>query len=64
MRSSDAADPSLGPGLAYFVKSDEYLAHLSKYVDQEEVHFASGLKLSPSLTSSRLATVLGLLPFG
>jgi hypothetical protein len=39
MRSSDAVDPSLGPGFAYFVKSDEYLAHLAKYVDQDEVCF-------------------------
>ncbi|KAF8223547.1 hypothetical protein L208DRAFT_1316269 [Tricholoma matsutake] len=37
MRSSDAVDPSLGPGFAYFVKSNEYLAHLSKYIDQDEV---------------------------
>lgn len=37
--ASNAVDPSLGPGFAYFVKSDEYLAHLSKYIDQEEVCF-------------------------
>jgi hypothetical protein len=37
LRSSDERDPSLGPGFAYFVASDGYLEHISKYVDQDEV---------------------------
>ncbi|KAG6905794.1 hypothetical protein DXG01_000684 [Tephrocybe rancida] len=35
--SSDAKDPSLQPGFAYFLESDEYLRHLAKYVDHDEV---------------------------
>ncbi|KAG6823931.1 hypothetical protein H0H92_008575 [Tricholoma furcatifolium] len=38
LRSSDEKDPSLGPGWAYFVGSDEYLRHISQYVDQDEVN--------------------------
>ncbi|KAF7362033.1 CxC2 domain-containing protein [Mycena venus] len=30
-------DPTLGPGFAYMVTNDEYLEHLSKYVDQDEI---------------------------
>jgi hypothetical protein len=37
MRSSEDKDPALGPGFAYFVHSDDYLQHLSKYMDQDEV---------------------------
>jgi hypothetical protein len=35
--SSRADDPTLGPGWAYMVASDEYLQHLSQYVNQDEV---------------------------
>ncbi|RDB28096.1 hypothetical protein Hypma_001549 [Hypsizygus marmoreus] len=35
-------DPLLGPGLAYFVRSDEYLAHVEKYVDQAEISHCVG----------------------
>ncbi|KAJ7609963.1 hypothetical protein FB45DRAFT_982292 [Roridomyces roridus] len=35
--SSRDKDPSLGPGFAYVVANDQYLAHLSKYVDEDEI---------------------------
>ncbi|KAF4580678.1 hypothetical protein EYR40_007289 [Pleurotus pulmonarius] len=37
LRSTDGRDPALGPGWAIFVGGDAYFAHLSNYVDQEEV---------------------------
>ncbi|KAG6912525.1 hypothetical protein DXG01_014015 [Tephrocybe rancida] len=42
LHSSDDKDPSLGPGFAYFVASNEYLEHLSKYVDQDEISHCVG----------------------
>lgn len=45
LRASDAKDPTLGPGWAYFVANDAYLKHLSKYVDQDEVRFFYFIKL-------------------
>ncbi|KAJ6527224.1 hypothetical protein DFH09DRAFT_1328189 [Mycena vulgaris] len=35
--SSREVDPTLGPGFAYMVASDEYLTHLAKYVDEDEI---------------------------
>lgn len=37
MVSSDARDPTLGQGWAYFVNKPEYLEHVKKFVDTEEV---------------------------
>ncbi|KAL0948665.1 hypothetical protein HGRIS_010468 [Hohenbuehelia grisea] len=42
LRSSDKRDPSLNPGFAYFVADDVYLAHLSKYITQEEISHCVG----------------------
>ncbi|KAG6835012.1 hypothetical protein H0H93_005636, partial [Arthromyces matolae] len=39
LRSTDAKDPSLQPGFAYFVSSDEYLRHLSNYIHKDEACF-------------------------
>ncbi|KAF8176874.1 hypothetical protein K438DRAFT_1588036 [Mycena galopus ATCC 62051] len=36
-RSSREKDPTLGPGWAYMVANDEYLRHLAKYVDEDEI---------------------------
>ncbi|KAJ7065998.1 hypothetical protein B0H15DRAFT_743445, partial [Mycena belliarum] len=35
--SSREADPTLGPGFAYMVANDDYLKHLAKYVDEDEI---------------------------
>ncbi|KAJ6514716.1 hypothetical protein DFH09DRAFT_1332844 [Mycena vulgaris] len=35
--SSREVDPMLGLGFAYMVASDEYLTHLAKYVDEDEI---------------------------
>lgn len=37
MVSSDARDPTLGQGWAYFVNKPEYIEHVKKFVDSEEV---------------------------
>jgi len=39
MRSSEAADPGLHTGLAYFVKNEPYLEHVKKYATQTDVSF-------------------------
>ncbi|KAF7336029.1 CxC2 domain-containing protein [Mycena sanguinolenta] len=36
-RSSKEKDPTLGPGWAYMVANDEYLKHLVKYIDEDEI---------------------------
>ena len=38
--SSDAWDPGLGTGMAYFVAEGPYQEHLEKYSDQIEVSCA------------------------
>ncbi|KAF8137969.1 hypothetical protein K438DRAFT_1638774, partial [Mycena galopus ATCC 62051] len=35
--STREKDPTLGPGFAYMVAHDDYLKHLSKYVDEDEI---------------------------
>ncbi|KAF8059256.1 hypothetical protein FPV67DRAFT_1675319 [Lyophyllum atratum] len=42
LRSSDEKDPSLQPGLAYFLASDRYLRHVSQYADQDEISHCVG----------------------
>ncbi|KAG6809360.1 hypothetical protein H0H92_000568 [Tricholoma furcatifolium] len=42
LRSSEEKDPSLSPGWAYFVSTDEYLQHLAKYVDEDEISHCVG----------------------
>lgn len=37
LRSSDAKDPTLGPGFAVMVDHGPYVDHIKKYVDQAEV---------------------------
>jgi hypothetical protein len=37
MRSSDAKDPGLHTGLAYFVENKPYKEHILKYASQEDV---------------------------
>lgn len=37
MVSSDARDPTLGQGWAYFVSKPEYMDHIKQFVDTEEV---------------------------
>lgn len=60
LRSSDEKDPSLGPGLAYFVASDDYLKHLSKYIDQDEVSSQLDMRLIRILHQSLVMTDLSL----
>ncbi|KAJ7872115.1 hypothetical protein B0H13DRAFT_2349622 [Mycena leptocephala] len=36
-RSSKVKDPTLGPGWAYMVANDDYLKHLVKYVNEDEI---------------------------
>ncbi|KZP03688.1 hypothetical protein FIBSPDRAFT_915265 [Athelia psychrophila] len=36
--SSEAADPTLSPGLSYFCEMSKYREHLAKYGDQKETH--------------------------
>lgn len=43
----DSKDPTLGPGLAYFVNNEEYLEYLAKHIDQDEAS-----NFSPPVTSS------------
>ncbi|KAJ7758971.1 hypothetical protein DFH07DRAFT_772307 [Mycena maculata] len=57
--SSREKDPALGPGWAYMVANDTYLAHLVKYVDQDEVQSLGALAVQttndcmrPGLASS------------
>ncbi|TDL16254.1 hypothetical protein BD410DRAFT_731572 [Rickenella mellea] len=40
--SSNAIDPGLGTGLAYFVEDIEFRSHIAKYVDQPEICSCSG----------------------
>ncbi|KAJ7507619.1 hypothetical protein B0H11DRAFT_1902704 [Mycena galericulata] len=42
MVSSDARDPTLGQGLAYFVDKAPYMEHIKNYVNQEEISSCSG----------------------
>ncbi|KAJ8697360.1 hypothetical protein PTI98_004170 [Pleurotus ostreatus] len=42
LRSTDNRDPALGPGWATFVSEEPYFAHLSSYVDQEEINHCVG----------------------
>ncbi|KAF7974192.1 hypothetical protein HWV62_13237 [Athelia sp. TMB] len=42
LRSSDAKDPTLGPGWAYFVDHGPYLEHCKKYATEEEMSTCSG----------------------
>ncbi|KAF4580325.1 hypothetical protein EYR38_003220, partial [Pleurotus pulmonarius] len=42
LRSTDGRDPALGPGWATFVAEVPYFAHLSNYVDQEEINHCVG----------------------
>lgn len=41
--SSDARDPTLGQGWAYFVSKPEYLDHIKQFVDEEEVCGMNGV---------------------
>lgn len=34
--SNEAADPALGPGIAYLVDDTAYKQHLEKYVEEKE----------------------------
>jgi hypothetical protein len=38
--STDGRDPLLGPGWATFVGNDEYLEHLAKFVQTDEVRLS------------------------
>ncbi|KAJ7074866.1 hypothetical protein B0H15DRAFT_925610 [Mycena belliarum] len=40
--SSDAKDPTLGQGLAYFVNKIPYTEHIKNYVNQDEISSCSG----------------------
>ncbi|TDL14398.1 hypothetical protein BD410DRAFT_734138 [Rickenella mellea] len=40
--SSNAADPGLGTGLAYFVEDDAFRSHVAQYIDQPEMTTCSG----------------------
>ncbi|KAG6824857.1 hypothetical protein H0H92_005595, partial [Tricholoma furcatifolium] len=42
LRSSEEKDPSLSPGGAYFMSTDEYLKHLAMYVDEDEISHCVG----------------------
>ncbi|KAJ7216212.1 hypothetical protein C8J57DRAFT_1440543 [Mycena rebaudengoi] len=44
MVSSEARDPTLGQGLAYFVDRDSYMEYIKKYVHQEEISTCSGFQ--------------------
>lgn len=50
MVSSDERDPTLGQGWAYFVEKGEYLTHIKKAVESDEVclHFLSALNITKS----------------
>lgn len=37
MVSSDARDPTLGQGLAYFVNKTPYIEHIKNFINQDEV---------------------------
>jgi hypothetical protein len=63
-QSSQDKDPTLGPGWAYMVASNEYLSYLIKHVHEDEVRNMSGagilylsifrlLIVSPSWRSGR-----------
>ncbi|PBK61727.1 hypothetical protein ARMSODRAFT_990587 [Armillaria solidipes] len=43
-KSSDAKDPGLHTGLAYFVEHEAYLEHVAKYATQKEISSCSGFK--------------------
>jgi hypothetical protein len=36
--SSNAFDPGLGTGFAYFVADEPFRTHIAQYIDQTEVH--------------------------
>ncbi|KAG6808450.1 hypothetical protein H0H92_004084 [Tricholoma furcatifolium] len=65
LRSSDEKDPSLGPGYAYFLASDEYLTHLANYVTKDEIShcvsfaamWAANKKKSKGLRATGVASV-------
>ncbi|KAF7973147.1 hypothetical protein HWV62_15919 [Athelia sp. TMB] len=42
LRSSDAKDPTLGPGWSYFVDHGPYLEHCKKYASEEEMSTCAG----------------------
>ncbi len=41
--SSDAADPGLHTGLAYYVKPDKYKKHILKHITQTDVSLGSAV---------------------
>ncbi|KAG6809653.1 hypothetical protein H0H92_015320 [Tricholoma furcatifolium] len=65
LRSSDDKDPSLGPGYAYFLASDEYLTHLANYINEDEIShcvgfaamWAANKKKSKGLRATGVASV-------
>ncbi|KAG6824771.1 hypothetical protein H0H92_005865 [Tricholoma furcatifolium] len=65
LRSSEEKDPTLGPGFAYFLSSDEYLSHLSKYIAEDEIShcvgfaalWAANKKKSKGLRATGVASV-------
>ncbi|KZP18029.1 hypothetical protein FIBSPDRAFT_956594 [Athelia psychrophila] len=42
LRSSDARDPALGPGLAYLLDSRPYHEHLKHYINKDEISSCAG----------------------
>ena len=49
-RETSVEDTTLSPGWAYFVESRAYLAHVTKYANQEEVSSFSFCAFDPLLT--------------
>lgn len=57
MSSTDAADPALGPGWAYFVKDEPYKEHLKNYVSEADVS-AHALLSTISLIRKQISTCI------
>lgn len=53
--SSEEADPTLSPGWSYFVKNDDYQAHLEKFGSQKEV--VSKTKLHDAVWTDQMSSI-------
>jgi hypothetical protein len=49
-RSSRVKDPTLGPGWAYMVASNEYLNYLVKHIHEDEVHHILPVRCTTEFT--------------
>lgn len=59
MVSSDAKDPTLGQGMAYFVNRPPYIEHVKHHVDQDEVRSFSAGGLDYLLIVTQISSCSG-----